>query len=423
MIHIFTVLIVLVVSSVHSIKQGSYAELSSDHCNTGDILLTISLFLKKNDKVLVQSDGRYFPKSRCKGDMIIAMNGARISSSCLMEWSRSMTPAQHSYNTIGFEEITTDGIYNFTLTAEYIDGFYCVGAGSNLIVFVNPASSIKKASLQLDSSVFSFPTPTVTGRPVGHTPVVTINGLDRSEAVISLAQGYAYQAGLEGDAMMGLYFDGQHLGNNVSMWTVNDIFRGAELIAPMYTHGFASDVETVSFDASALPWDFAPDPVQYRVGASTSLIVMQGGMQVFGAAFTSTKKDHWWDWICVGSNVGWPECPPTDGSGTVLAESTIDIPEGHSGLLMIVAKTRIQADDKDTGGTALLRIELDGQQVGSTGVQQLTHPHCVSSRTMTASYLATGLTPGKHTLRAIGAAIGSFKHISTCRDLPLVWFD
>jgi hypothetical protein len=355
--------------------------------------------------------------------MIIAMNGIPISSNCSIDWGRSLIPVQHSYNTIGFLTVPTDGLYNFTLMAENIDGAYCVGSGSNLIVFINPALFMRKASLKTDSRVFSFPTPTTTGVPVGHTPIVEIVDIDPSQPVLSLAQGYVYLSGLEGDAMMGLYFDGQNLGNNASMWTVNDVYREAELLAPLYTHGFVSGVRTVSFDASALPWDFAPNPVQYRVGATTSLIVMQGGMEVFGAASASARRDYWWDWICVGSNISWPGCPPADGSGTVLAESTINIPEGHSGLLMIIAKTRIQGDTKDLGGTALIRIELDGQTVGSAGIQQLEYPDCISSRTVSSSYLATGLTPGNHTLRAVGAAIGSFMHMSTCRDLPLVWFD
>ena len=95
-------------------------------------------------------------------------------------------------------------------------------------------------------------------------------------------------------------------------------------------------------------------------------------------------------------------------SGTVLAEATIDISQDHPGLLMITVKTRIQADNKDLGGTTMLRIELDGKSIGSTNIQQLKHTHCVSSRIISASYLATSLTPGQHTLRAIGAASDSF---------------
>ncbi|CAF4473175.1 unnamed protein product, partial [Rotaria magnacalcarata] len=127
-------------------------------------------------------------------------------------------------------------------------------------------------------SVFSFPTPTKTGIPVRHTRIITINGLNHSEPVVSFAQGYAYQGGLEVDAMMGL---------------INDIFRGAELVAPLYTHDFFSGIRTVSFDASALPRNFAPDPVQYYVGATTSLMAMQEGMEVYGAACTSSNQDHW----------------------------------------------------------------------------------------------------------------------------------
>ncbi|CAF3357459.1 unnamed protein product [Rotaria sp. Silwood1] len=202
---------------MYLIKQGAYIELNSDHCNLGDVLLQVSLTLKAIDKVFVQSDGRYFPKSRCMGNMIIPMNGARISSHCPIDWSRSITPVQHSYHTIGYEEISVDGLYNFTLTAEDIDGSYCVGSDSNLIVFVNPASFIRKRSFVTDSFILSFLTPTTTGVSVGHTLIIMITDLNPSETVLSLAQGYVYQGGLEGDAMMGLHFDGQHLGNNASM--------------------------------------------------------------------------------------------------------------------------------------------------------------------------------------------------------------
>ncbi|CAM4863333.1 unnamed protein product [Rotaria socialis] len=109
-----------------------------------------------------------------------------------------------------------------------------------------------------------------------HTPIITINGLNHSKPVVSLAQGYIYQGGLEGDAMTRLYFDEQHLRNNVFMWT---------------------GIRTVPFDASALPWNFASDPVQYYVEVATSLIAMQGGMEVYGAASTSSNRDYWWDWI------------------------------------------------------------------------------------------------------------------------------
>ncbi|CAF1948454.1 unnamed protein product, partial [Rotaria magnacalcarata] len=75
--------------------------------------------------------------------------------------------------------------------------------------------------------------------------------------------------------------------------------------------------------------------------------------------------------LSLATLVAWHGCPPTGGSGTVLAESIIDIPQGHSGFLMIIAKTRVQSDEKDLERMILLRIELDGQQVGSAGIQQL----------------------------------------------------
>lgn len=87
---------------------------------------------------------------------------------------------------------------------------------------------------------------------------------------------------------------------------------------------------------------------------------------------------------------------------------------------MIMVKTRIQGDHKDIGGITLLRIELDGQAVDSIGIQKLQNPHCVSSRTPTASYSPIDLSSEKYTIRAIGAAHGLFKHMSASRDLPLI---
>jgi len=93
---------------------------------------------------------------------------------------------------------------------------------------------------------------------------------------------------------------------------------------------------------------------------------------------------------------------------------------------MFTAKTRVQADQADPGGTLTLWLTLDGRRVGSTAVQQLRAPFSVSERTLAASYLAAGrerLKSGFHTVRLFAQADGSFIHVTTVRDVPLLVFD
>ncbi len=153
-------------------------------------------------------------------------------------------------------------------------------------------------------------------------------------------------------------------------------------------------------------------------------------MQLVGAAKSllqsfptevGTVSDGW----CIGSSSGWPGCPPA-GSDVLLAQTTISVPDGHPGVVMLLAKTRVQGDDSDPGGTARLWITVDGTPRGSVGVQQLAAPFSVSQRTISASYVAAGderLRPGKHLVRVYGRANGSFIHLVYLRDLPLLWFD
>eukprot|EP01121_Diplochlamys_sp_Union-15-3_P009188 TRINITY_DN2486_c0_g1_i1.p1 TRINITY_DN2486_c0_g1~~TRINITY_DN2486_c0_g1_i1.p1 ORF type:complete len:344 (-),score=51.01 TRINITY_DN2486_c0_g1_i1:255-1286(-) len=329
--------VILLTACQSTSSQSVYDFLSNDDC-VNSILISKTISLNVGDRVLVQSDGNYFPRSKCFGNVYISMNSQRISSNNAINWRDSAYPVQHSYNTIGFEEITIKGTYTFSLVSEKTDGEYCVGAGSNLIVFVNPATVITKQVLSKDILNFSFITPTKQGIPVPHHPLLVNSNIIPNEPLIALASGYVYKSGTEGDAMWGIYINGLNAGNNVSMWTVNDIYELAEWTAPLYTHAYLPStmtyaVHNVSLDASAFPWNFAPNPVQYSVGATTTLITLQGGMIAVGAAGTSSNKDTWWDWICCGSNVKWPGCP-TDSQGEKIAEEYKQITRTKEDMLL-----------------------------------------------------------------------------------------
>jgi hypothetical protein len=117
---------------------------------------------------------------------------------------------------------------------------------------------------------------------------------------------------------------------------------------------------------------------------------------------------------------------PAVGTDVPLAAATLDLPAGHDGVVMFLAKTRVQGDLADAGGTASLHLALDGRPVGSIGVQQLAAPDGASQRTVAASYLAAGdqaLAPGRHTVVVYGRADGQFKHLAMVKDLNLIWFD
>ncbi len=122
-----------------------------------------------------------------------------------------------------------------------------------------------------------------------------------------------------------------------------------------------------------------------------------------------------------------PGCP-TIGTKSTLATAVVTIPSGHNGVVLFSGKTRLFADHSDSGGNVSLGFNLDGSDIGTITTQQLQPPSTESSRTMTASYLATGshhLSVGNHTIKVWAQAQtgSSFVHLSATRDLPLIYLD
>ena len=126
---------------------------------------------------------------------------------------------------------------------------------------------------------------------------------------------------------------------------------------------------------------------------------------------------------CVGSDQNWPGCPSI-GPTTTFANSTFTVPEGHSGVVYFSLKSIVQGDPSDPGGIVAAQIAIDGVRVGSAGVQQLQSPDGVSTRTITAGYLAAGaarLAAGVHTIAVLVDVSGSFIHVCLGKQLSLVW--
>jgi len=185
---------------------------------------------------------------------------------------------------------------------------------------------------------------------------------------------------------------------------------------------------TISFKASELPWlvTSGNNLIQYRVGQDVRLVSLWG-MGLSGTAVNSSIYCRRDDWVCAqtSENYNPPFCPVT-GTNYTVGETIMNIPNGHNGIVFFKAATRLQGASSDPGGDVSLWLNIDGEDVGTVGVQQLTYPDCLSSRTIVASYLSAGdkkLAPGPHVVKVYCRATGYFAALAVAKDLPLIYFD
>jgi len=422
-------------SAIGAWPESAYASLAHDVTVSVDgAVLSTSVGLPSDAWVVVSSDGRYGPGGGRVANVYITVDGAKVSNDSYIDWTHSTNPQQHCFNAIGALALGA-GTHDVRLVADVVDGAFYVGSGTNLAVMVHPAEQVSVRVLGQDSATFAYTTAGIgDGTAPPHDPVVTsVLALPVPTDVVALASGRSYHAGsgagTYGDAMWGIHLDGAYVGNAAGLWTVNDIWTGAETQAPMFLHAFlplmAAGQHHLSLDASEFPWGSDEDTVQYRVGSGTRLVTLAGGMTVRGGAPISQALYDTTDYVGIGTDQSWPGVPPVE-TDVVLSSADFDVPPGHSGVVMFVAKSRVQGDPSDTGGTVSLRLKLDGTFVGSVGIQQLAYPDAVSQRTIGTSYLSAGsaaLGPGHHTIQAIARADGSFLHLAMVKDLPLLWFD
>jgi hypothetical protein len=386
--------------------------------------------------VFVEADGTFAPAaSESAASVFIDVDGMRVSNLSTIDWRGSVDPVRHSFNAVGVASLSS-GRHTVELVGQPVAGSFTVSSSSNLSVLVHPAQDVRASELTAEAGPFDYTTLGRLGPDLPHAPLVG-RTVDATRPTIAIASATGRRVGHDGDGMLGIYLDGGHPGPASSLWTVNDICTCAEVEAPMFTHALlrgGNRNSSVSLDATEFPWTLPPpareDPAIFSVRPSATLVVLNGGMQLVGAARSllqsfpdsvGTVSDGW----CIGSSSGWPGCPSV-GTDVLLAQATIAVPAGHPGVVMLLAKTRVQGDDSDRGGNARLWLTVDGKSRGSVGVQQLAAPFSVSQRTIAASYLAAGrerLTPGTHVVRLYGRAEGSFIHLVYLRDLPLLWFD
>lgn len=217
-----------------------------------------------------------------------------------------------------------------------------------------------------------------------------------TEDVIALTSSSVAYAGGYGDAMTNIYVDGLHQGEDKSSWSVNDVWTGAELTAPVYNHAYfpaMSGTHNVSLIATEFPWtgpgapNGGEDSVVYNIKTGAKLVVLKGGMQVKGRGTVGTGTNNWADWACLSASVSKPWCVVV-GTPVVITQGQVCVPAGHSGVVFLTGKTRIQAATTDNA-TFLLWIQINGH-TGTTSVQQVKNPDGSSERTLTASYMTRG---------------------------------
>jgi hypothetical protein len=414
---------------------SAYLSLSSDRTVDAPVtLLQDTLLLRQPGTVF---DGSYAPLTPFSAArVVVEVDGLPATNGSTLDWRGSLGPQEHSFNAVGAVRLRA-GNHVLALAAAPVDQFagpFVVRAASNLSVLVHPAARVATATLRRASRSFDFRTGGIHNRPnaLPHTSLLAIptNGA-RSVVALGSVSDLPALPDRAGDPMIGLYLDGRFPGIERSGWSVNDHCQCAELRAPLSVQGrfLLRGRHVVSMAASEFPWNDqqGENPARYRIGARARLVALLGGMSVGGAArsLLPGSEASPWDYAAIGSSTGWPGVPPV-GTDVPLARATVTIPSLDDGVVLFAAKSRVQGDSADGGGTVSIWLTIDGRRVGSVGVQRLASPFCVSQRSISASYLAAGagaLTPGAHVVELHGRADGDFLHLSLVRDLPLIWFD
>jgi hypothetical protein len=415
--------------------QAAYSQISTDTVinNGGTTLLTQTINLTSAQSVFVQTDGRVIPSGRGGAIAVvwIQIDGALVGNQSVVDWSKSTDSQQHSYNAIAAKTLAA-GSHTITLNAATLNtSSFTIGARSNLATLLSPGKTIIQHKRGSDSGVLSYNTTGLSSEsPLPHAEQVTntVSGAAGSTVVV-LASSRIYQYGNPGDPMTTISLDGLTQPNNVANWSDNDMNSGAENQAPFFTHalitGLNSKAHAVSLDTSAEP--YAPgtkaNVVQYKIAGDATLITLQG-MSIVGSVPLSNDPYNVANYLAVASSTGYPGFPVA-GTAVPIAQGDIVIPAGDNGVVFIAGKTRVQGGTTDSG-TVLLYLTIDGVQQGSLGAQQLANPNGVSTRTISASYLATGtqaLSTGTHHVVLYAQGNGTFKTLCVTADLPLIWFN
>lgn len=415
-----------------------YLPLSTDtYVSSHKKILSATVYIPNNSWAYLQSDGRYFSSTMPTGGLArayIELDGARVSNDSTIDWTGGTHVSQHCFNAIAAAYLN-QGYHDISLNAE---GYaYYIGAGSHISFIANAAAQVTVSALPATAGPYSFNLPP-GGLPDGsivpnYVVLSQSSSTATGEPIISLASFSETNAGRNGDALAAIYRNGIQPTLSESTWTNNDAFPVIERRAPMYSHAYFETnggLSEITLNASLYPWysNGEVDNVTYSIDQGARLISLVGGMHVFGKALfpgAPTDETHFGYFRCIGSDQSWPGCPVA-GSEIEIATKTFSVPAGHSGEVFFSSKIRMQGDPSDGGGDVFVYFKIDGQPVGTYGVQGVTPYDGASERTLTTSYFTAGsrkLTPGSHIVEVFAKASGAFIHMTSSGDLPLIYFD
>lgn len=406
-------------------------------------LLSATIDLEHAGWAYLHADGGLAPAGEAIANAWISVDGRRVSNESVVDWRGSRAPNRHAFNAIAAVRLPA-GRSRVALHARTADGAARVTAGSSLSVLTDAARHAASAFLDAPSPWLAFDTrDTPEGRPLpagrGWTPVLSVAAGNDGGPVVAMASGRAWMSNQPGDAMWGIFLNGREPPLHSATWSINDLFEGAEVQAPMFMQALfpspprRSSVQLVASESPYYqPRMASTNGVRYRVGASTGLVTLSGGMRVVGRGYApawdyvTRGRYRRYAYVCIGTNGFRPgKCPPT-GTPVVLARGRACIPPGHDGEVLFASRTRIQGDDHDAGGTVSLSLRVAGREVARNAQTLGPRPDAVSTRTIGTSWLSAGaeaLAEGCHVVEAIGEATGDFRNVSLNADLPLIWFD
>jgi len=243
-------------------------------------VLSYTLNLTQTKTVLLAANGRYYPFITTGLAVVnIRVDGQEYHSNySIIDWRSSQDPVQHSFDCIAVVTLQP-GTHTIELIAfNHVytpSAGFVLGSMSGLSVMTNPAPNVLNSTLDDDSPVIDYNTNGLgcmgCQHEIPYRTLLTnnVNTGNNPTNVVSLLSGRVYCAGTQGDALWGIYLNGQCPSANNSNWAVNDIFDSAELAAPMYCFAMhtITGSNALSFNASELPLYEGNEPnlVQYRV--------------------------------------------------------------------------------------------------------------------------------------------------------------
>jgi hypothetical protein len=393
---------------------GSYEQAGPISLRTSAVLFSKQLQNGTTTPVFIYSDGILIPSSnnRPAVQLGLYLNGALISNLARLDYAGADPREKHGYTLIAAQQSLPVGTHQLELRA------VATGASNgpltlsgNLSVMPLPVGTdLRSTHSNTDSGVLAFTTGhiaagpnddrSMTPEPLPHSLLFGHQlNTPAGQPIVSFAAGTYKQSGHDGDPLVGLWFNGAQSNSTQASWAINDLCRCAELVSPFMLHGVHSGTgapANIMLGGAELYFSDqnAENPVRYRVESNSRVISFTAGAL---SGVSSGQLSH--------GNTSMLNTVPTANIDQVLATRTLVIPPKHDGEVFLSGKSRLFGGPGRGEGRLSLRI--NGNTVGLPGEQSCgsINNGCVSTRTLSTSYLATGanrLAPGTYTVELIG---------------------